>query len=114
MEALMIAFWFKERFHFTKSCTYCAGKHVKVLYGLNSILDTEPEMMKEWVWDINYLLGLNPKQMHANSRKIAWWKCRECGEYYKQSPSKRLLFRKRKMKSCPHCKGYHRNQHHFF
>lgn len=104
----------KERFHFIKSCTYCAGKHVKVLYGLNSILDTEPEMMKEWVWDINYLLGLNPKEMHANSRKIAWWKCRECGEYYKQSPSKRLLFRKRKMKSCPHCKGYHRNQHHFF
>ena len=95
-----------------EGCPYCNNR--KALYGLNSILDTEPIVMKEWLYPINMLLGLNPKNMLAQDSRKVWWKCSDCGQTYKQSPQKRVLIKKRKMKACPHCKGYHRNQHHFF
>ena len=95
-----------------EGCPYCNNR--KALYGLNSIFDTEPTMMKEWLYPINMLLGLNPKNMLAQDSRKVWWKCSDCGQTYKQSPQKRVLIKKRKMKACPHCKGYHRNQHHFF
>ena len=95
-----------------EGCPYCNNR--KALYGLNSILDTEPIVMKEWLYPINMLLGLNPKNMLAQDSRKVWWKCSDCGQTYKQSPQKRVLIKKRKMKACPHCKGYRRNQHHFF
>ena len=68
----------QERFHFRKSCTYCAGLHV--IPGKTSLLITHPEMMNEWRSEINMLVGLDSNQMLANTSKKAWWKCSDCGQ----------------------------------
>jgi uncharacterized C2H2 Zn-finger protein len=102
-----------DRFHLKKSCTYCAGKHA-MPRKVKLLSNEQPDLKKEWIYEVNILIGLNFEKILSSASKKAWWRCSKCGQIYMQSPAKRIIFDKRKIEPCPHCKGYHRNQHHFF
>lgn len=39
----------------------------------------ETDLMKEWEWETNKGLGLDPENLKCFSNKKAWWKCLKCG-----------------------------------
>ena len=54
-------------------CPYCSGR--KVLSGLNDICTTDPWIIKEWDFEKNNKLGLNPEHISRGQNIVAWWKC---------------------------------------
>lgn len=77
-------------------CPYCAGK--KLLVGFNDLASFDKVLMQEWDSEKN---SINPSDIRFGYQKKVWWKCKECGESYEQSPYKRIYYGRR----CPNC-GY--------
>ena len=76
------------------ACPYCQNK--KALAGLNSLLDTDPELAKEWS-DSN---DLKADEVLSTSSSRVKWVCPTCrGEYY-------AAIRDRKVgdDACPYCR----------
>ena len=44
-----------------------------------SLLTNYPELMKEWDYERNSQLGLDPERLLPGSHKKAWWICKTCG-----------------------------------
>ncbi len=102
----------KDKIAGNENCPYCKNK--KVLEGYNSLQDTNPELLDEWNYATNYIIGALPTEILAKESTSYWWKCKKCGYDYKCSPKRRLYYRKRNMNACPFCKGRRQNKHHFF
>ena len=77
-------------------CPYCAGK--KLLVGFNDLASFDELLMQEWDDEKN---TIKPTEIRCGYQKKVWWKCKECGESYEQSPYKRINYGRR----CPRC-GY--------
>ncbi|MBR3536347.1 MAG: zinc-ribbon domain-containing protein [Oscillospiraceae bacterium] len=60
-------------------CPVCNNK--QVLFGVNDLTTTNPELMLEWDFIKNEVLGLRPTEIYAGSKKKAWWKCSQGHEW---------------------------------
>ena len=58
------------------------------------------ELMKEWDWEKNEALGLDPNKLTCGSSKKAWWKCKECRNEWATKIS-----HKNKGTKCKNCKN---------
>ncbi len=77
-------------------CPICSNK--KVLKGYNDLATTNPELLKEWNYDKNVKLGLNPESVTKGGEKKVWWICPTCKETYEC-----MLYSKRENVGCPYC-----------
>ena len=77
------------------ACKYCHGRLVKE--GVNSLVDTDPELAKEWS-DRN---DRKPGEFKASSYERVWWKCQECGQEYREFINRRHSGDE----ACPFCYG---------
>ena len=59
-----------------RGCPICSG--YKVVES-NSLLNTHPELSKQWHKAKNS--NLSPKNVHAGSVRKVWWKCIKCNNY---------------------------------
>ena len=74
-----------------KHCPICTGK--RILAGFNDLLSQNPELAKEWDYDLN---TLTPKEIHFRSQTPVHWICNKCGHRWKSKVINR--------KECPNCK----------
>lgn len=57
---------------------------------------------------------MDPDKVLDTSSIMVWWFCLENDKHkYRMSPKQLLYYRKRRMKSCPYCKGRRRKKRHF-
>lgn len=75
-------------------CPICIGK--QVLKGFNDLETLDPELVKEWDYDLNELL---PSQVTKWSTKKVWWKCKN-GHSWEARVMNRSAGNK-----CPFCYG---------
>ncbi|MBQ6493175.1 MAG: zinc-ribbon domain-containing protein [Erysipelotrichaceae bacterium] len=66
-----------------RGCPYCAGK--AVVTGKNDLAILKPDLMKEWDYEKNNMLGLDPKKLPVRTAKKAYWICSVCGNRWKAS-----------------------------
>lgn len=81
----------------SSGCPYCYGKKVKK--GFNDLLFLNPEVAKEWCYELN---ELKPDEITAGSKKKVWWKC-ELGHTWQAYVHTRTGKDKTK---CPYCAGF--------
>ena len=87
-------------------CPYCDLRR-------NSFARKHTDLLLEWDFVNNYVLAY-PDQILESCDIPVWWTCSENPEHeYTMSPAKRILFQKRRKKSCPYCKGRRRKKRHF-
>lgn len=77
-----------------RGCPYCAGK--KAVPGKTDLATTNPELIKEWVYEKNG--EVTPNTVMRGSRYKAWWKCKECNYEWQATVGSRSNGR-----CCPHC-----------
>ena len=58
-------------------CPYCSGR--KAIIGENSLLIVNPDLAKEWNYEMNS--GLTPATVMPHSGKKVWWKCNKGHEW---------------------------------
>ena len=93
-------------------CPYC--NDTKVMPGFNSLKARHPELMAEWIFTTNTLLGVDPDAISERSNKRVWWQCKnDSTHHYPMTVGNRLMFQKRHREPCPYCKGRRVKQHHF-
>lgn len=69
-----------ERVREGVGCRICSGK--KIVAGINSLADFNPNLLKEWDWEKNDQLGISPYDIGPgfNSKKV-FWLCNKHGSY---------------------------------
>ena len=94
------------------SCPYCSDK--KVLSGNNDLATKYPEVLKEWCFIENTMLGLDPHDVLYKSHNVAWWQCGICNNKYYMRIADRTLKEKRNQNACPYCNGRRQQKHHYY
>lgn len=65
-----------------------------------TILFTNPDIVKEWDFDLN---GTTiPSQVTAGSSKKIWWRCKKCGNTWEATVNSRISGKN----GCPFCSGH--------
>lgn len=77
-------------------CPICSNK--KVLKGYNDLATTNPELLIEWDYKKNILLGLSPDTVVKGTEKKAYWICPKCNESYEC-----MIYSKKEKVGCPYC-----------
>lgn len=77
-------------------CPYCANK--KIMEGYNDLESQYPELMKEWDYQKNYEIGLDPSKIAPKAGKKAWWLCSKGHSYFTVIEN-----RTRGISGCPYC-----------
>jgi len=80
-----------------RGCPYCAG--YKICKD-NCLLTTNPELIKEWDYEKNNKLELDPTKLTYGSNKKAWWKCNNGHEWKAFIPHRTI-----RNQNCPYCCG---------
>lgn len=78
-------------------CPVCSSH--QIIAGINDFESNQPELMKEWLWEKNNELGINPGAIGQKSSTNVWWKCKKCGGEWYASPSNRVRIHS----GCPYC-----------
>jgi len=81
-----------------QGCPYCGGQKVN---GTNSLESKCSELLKEWNYEKNNELGINPGNVVKGSTKQVYWNCPKCKSLYMTS----ILSRTRCNSKCPYCAG---------
>ncbi len=102
----------REREAGDDACPYCIGK--RVLKGFNDLVTTHPELVEEWAFPENALLGIRPDSVMKSDMRKVWWRCNDCKRKYYMSIRERLLKEKRGFTTCTYCRGRRINLIHFF
>ena len=76
------------------NCPYCYGRFA--IKGVNDLVTTNPELIKEWVYEKN---DVKPEDMKAFSHNIVWWKCSKGHEW------KARISHRTNGVGCPYCKN---------
>lgn len=93
------AYWICPKRHSYKSyisnralkktgCTYCSGQ--AVLKKFNDLATTNPSLLKEWDYEKNNKLGLDPQNLMKGSHKEVYWIC-PLGHKYKRDIRSRTV-----------------------
>lgn len=77
-------------------CPSCA--HVIVNSGVTDLATVRPDLMKEWDFEKNSAIQLDPSNMLPNSEKKAWWKCSACGNEWLA-----MIGNRNRGRGCPVC-----------
>ena len=77
-------------------CPVCSGRLPMV--GKNDFATVHSELLKEWDYQKNSMLGILPTKITQKSGKKVWWICSICGHSWKTTPEKRVSGR-----GCPKC-----------
>ncbi len=80
-----------------QGCPVCSNH--KIIKGINDFESLHPELMDEWMWKENNSENLFPYTVSAGSGRIAWWKCRTCGNAWEAS----IVNRTKNHSGCPYC-----------
>ncbi len=78
-------------------CPVCSNH--KIIKGINDFETTDPELMQEWFWEENDKEGNDPNTFSSGSSRLAWWKCKKCGNAWRASVSNRTRIHS----GCPYC-----------
>ena len=81
-------------------CPYCS--HHRITPG-NDLESLFPELMKQWDYEKNELIGLNPSELSSKSNKRPNWKCPICGHEWQS-----FIYNRTKPNAtgkCPKCKN---------
>lgn len=87
-----------HRYNRKQGCPFCINR--KVVYGKNDLFSIKPEIEKEWNYEKNNLLDLDPKKISIGSHKKVWWKCSICGHEWQSLVYTRT---KNSPQGCPKC-----------
>ena len=91
-----------------KGCPECAKKNRGLKRSIPkqgfSLQEHNPDLLQEWNYDKNDLLGISPHKISYSSQKKVWWKCTICGYEWKTSVSNRVG---RNKTGCPRCNAQH-------
>lgn len=95
-------------------CPYCSGakKYTREIYGY-SIVDKYKELLNEWDYEKNYLMG-NPSDIYNHNKIPYWWKCPKCKYSYHMNLSMKKMYFIRHKESCPYCKGLRQEHYHLY
>lgn len=77
-------------------CPVCSGK--VIVPGQNDLESTHPELVKDWDFQKNDLLGLFPTNVSKGSEKDVFWKCHVCGHSWKTP-----VYSRAAGSGCPSC-----------
>lgn len=80
-------------------CHFCKG--YKVISGENDLATLRPELLSEWDYEKNDLIGIAPNQVFLNSQKKVFWKCPK-GHSYEM----KVGYRSRSTYGCPYCNNF--------
>ncbi len=80
-----------------QGCPSCSGRIA--VAGVNSMLDTHPDLANEWHPSRN--TALTPADLKAGSNKKVWWCCSRCSHDWQASPNNRT----NTGTGCPSCTG---------
>lgn len=64
--------------------------------GVNDLETVNPIVASQWDYEKNG--GVLPSEVNAESNKVAWWKCKKCGNEWKAS-----IVSRKKATDCPYC-----------
>lgn len=92
-------------------CPYCNNRKAKK--GVNSLEDIYPELLTEWDYKTNSLLGLFPNKVLPNTHTHSWWICSECKNSYSMRIDLKVKAFKRNKKTCKYCKNRIESRTHF-
>ena len=67
---------------------------------VNSLADTRPDLLKEWDYERNSRMGIEPQYISVTSGKKVWWICSKCGKHYEKVIRSRII----KNNGCRRCK----------
>jgi len=84
-----------EKTHGLGNCPYCGNR--KVLQGYNDLATTHPALLKEWDYEKNTELGIEPTSIIASKNIKVWWKCEKGHEW------EALIYPRTKGVGCPYC-----------
>lgn len=79
-----------------QNCPACSGK---VATSQNNLAIKYPELLKEWDWEENDRIGLDPYRLLPFSNRKAKWKCLEKGHKWPAS----IYHRTHGEQNCPYC-----------
>lgn len=82
----------------SSNCPYCANR--TFLSGFNDLETLCPELMKEWDYEKNKEIGLDPSEMITSSIEHAWWKRLKKGHSWRTIVSARTS---KDLSGCPFC-----------
>ena len=78
------------------NCPICSSR--RIVEGINDLATTHPQLLNEWNWEKNNVLGAFPNHIpHASNKKV-WWKCNTCQYEWMTSPNNRS-----RGTNCPVC-----------
>ena len=66
--------------------------------GFNDLATTNPELMEEWDFEKNNIIGITPNNISKGSEKKVWWQCSKCGYEWSSLIKNRI-----KGSGCPRC-----------
>lgn len=78
------------------SCPVCSNH--KIIPGVNDFQSRHPDLMSEWVWELNREKGVSPDSISPSSGTKVWWKCKTCGNTWEAYINNRV-----KGSACPYC-----------
>ena len=76
------------------NCPYCSGSRLH-LSEHSVAIDLKDLVDSEWDYDLN---KISPESLTSSSLTKVWWRCRDCGSEFEQSPYKRKIGQ-----GCPYC-----------
>ncbi len=85
-----------------QGCPYCSNR--RVLSGYNDLATCNPELLKEWDYDLN--TGISPKDFVPGSTKHVHWICSNCGNKWVTD----IRHRAYRKTGCPVCSESKRAQ----
>lgn len=65
-------------------CPYCHDRLINP--GFNSLKALHPDLMDEWIFTTNTLLGIDPDTISERSNKRAWWQCKHDPKHHLNNP----------------------------
>ncbi len=81
---------------YRNGCPACSNRIL--VRGKNDLQTTNPELIKEWNFELNG--SLLPMDVSQYSHSKVWWRCSKCGYSYQATPSNRVIG-----KGCGCCAG---------
>ncbi|MBP3296934.1 MAG: zinc-ribbon domain-containing protein, partial [Lachnospiraceae bacterium] len=72
-----------------------------MLLGYNDLASQYPDLLKEWNYKKNNLIGIEPNNITPMSGKKVWWICAERHEW-EVSPGNRIKYKT----GCPYCSNH--------
>lgn len=92
-------------------CPFCAEEQRKItkrktyIKKNGSFAENNPEILKDWFYERNDILGINPNDIPNRYSKRLWWKCHKCNHIWSTTPDSRVGG-----SGCPKCSERNRSQ----